>query len=60
MDIEMWRTTPHRKQKPGQVARDKALAAKLAARGPQPLRLLASEIALYGGSCEQEAIHDGG
>jgi hypothetical protein len=58
MDIELWRTTPHRKQKPGQVARDKALAAKLAARGPQPLRPLASEIALYGGSCEQEAIHD--
>lgn len=58
MDIELWRSTPHRKQKPGQVARDKDLAAKLAARGPQPLRALASEIALYGGSCEQEAIHD--
>jgi hypothetical protein len=58
MDIELWRTMPHRKQKPEQVARDRALAAKLAARGPQPLRPLASEIALYGGSCEQEAIQD--
>jgi hypothetical protein len=58
MDIELWRATPHRKQKPEQIARDKALAAKLAARVPQPLRPLASEIALYGGSCEQEAIHD--
>jgi hypothetical protein len=58
MDIDLWRSTPHRRQEDRQIARDKSLAAKLATQGPEPLRQLASEIATYGGSCEQEAIHD--
>jgi len=58
MDIDLWRSTPHRRQEASQVARDKALATKLAAQGPESLRQLASEIAMYGGSCEQEAIQD--
>ena len=58
MDIDLWRSTPHRRQKPAQVARDKSIATRLAAHGPEPLRPLASEIAIYGGSCEQEAIQD--
>jgi hypothetical protein len=58
MDLELWQSTPHRRQEPDQVARDKPIAARLAARGPLALRLLASEIAMYGGSCEQEAIQD--
>jgi hypothetical protein len=58
MDINLWRSAPHRKQDAGQVARDKEQGVKLAARGPGPLRPLASEIAMYGGSCEQEAIQD--
>jgi hypothetical protein len=58
MDIDLWRSTPHRKQKPSQVARDKSTATRLAANGPESLRQLAAEIARYGGSCEQEAIQD--
>lgn len=58
MDLELWQSTPHRRQKPGQIARDKPIAARLAARGPLPLRPLASEIAMYGGSCEQESIQE--
>jgi hypothetical protein len=58
MDLELWQSTPHRRQEPDQVARDKPIAARLAARGPLALRPLASEIAMYGGSCEQEAIQD--
>ena len=58
MNLELWQTTPHRLQKPEQVLRDKKLAAKLAAKGPMGLRPLAEEIALYGGSCEQQPIHD--
>jgi hypothetical protein len=58
MDIELWRSAPHRKQDADQIARDKGRAAKLAAQGPGPLQELASEIAMYGGSCEQEAIQD--
>jgi len=58
MDIDLWRSTPHRRQKPAQVARDKSIATRLATHGPEPLRPLASEIAIYGGSCEQEAIQD--
>jgi hypothetical protein len=58
MNLDLWRSTPHRRQKPEQIARDKALATKLAAKGPEPLRSLAQEIATYGGSCEQEAIQD--
>lgn len=57
MDLELWRTTPHRMQTPEQIARDKQLAAKLAVNGPEPLRPLAREIANRGGSCEQEAVH---
>jgi hypothetical protein len=58
MGLDLWRSTPHRLQKPKQIARDKALATRLAAKGPEPLRALAQEIATYGGSCEQEAIQD--
>jgi hypothetical protein len=58
MDIDLWRSTPHRKQKPSLVARDKSTATRLAANGPESLRQLATEIARYGGSCEQEAIQD--
>ena len=58
MDIDLWRSAPHRKQDADQIARDKEQGAKLAARGPGLLRPLASEIAMYGGSCEQEAIQD--
>jgi hypothetical protein len=58
MDIEFWQSTPHRRQEPDQIARDKPIAAKLAVNGPKPLRPLAFEIAQYGGSCEQEAIQD--
>jgi hypothetical protein len=58
MDLELWQSTPHRRQKPGQIARDRPIAARLAARGPLPLRPLASEIAMYGGSCEQESIQE--
>jgi hypothetical protein len=58
MDLDLWRSAPHRRQKAEQIARDKALAARLAVKGPEPLRSLAQEIATYGGSCEQEAIQD--
>jgi hypothetical protein len=58
MDLELWQSTPHRRQKPDQIARDKPIAAGLAARGPLSLRPLASEIAMYGGSCEQESIQE--
>ena len=58
MGLDLWRSTPHRRQKPEQIARDKALATRLAAKGPESLRPLAQEIATYGGSCEQEAIQD--
>jgi hypothetical protein len=58
MDIGLWRSTPHRRQKPDQITRDKSIAARLALQGPESLRPLASEIAMYGGSCEQEAIYD--
>jgi hypothetical protein len=58
MDLDLWRSTPHRRQKRAQVARDKSIATSLAAHGPKNLRPLASEIAMYGGSCEQEAIQD--
>jgi len=58
MDLELWRSTPHRTQKASQIERDKSLAVKLAVTGPESLRPLAQEIAAYGGSCEQEAIQD--
>jgi len=58
MDVGLWRSAPHRIQKQSQIDRDKSLAAKLAATGPEPLRPLAREIAAAGGSCEQEAIQD--
>jgi len=58
MDLERWRSAPHRTQNASQIARDKSLAAKLAVKGPESLRPLAHEIAMYGGSCEQEAIQD--
>jgi len=58
MDLELWRSAPHRIQKPEQIARDKQLAAKLAVNGPEPLRPLAGEIAHHGGSCEQETVQN--
>ncbi|MEY9857983.1 hypothetical protein ABH935_003596, partial [Catenulispora sp. GAS73] len=58
MDLELWQSTPHRTQETAQVARDKKLAASLAEEGPISLRPLATEIAQYGGSCEQQPIHE--
>lgn len=58
MDLELWVKTPHRKQKPEQIARDKKLAKGLATSGPEALRALAREIELYGGSCEQQPVHE--
>lgn len=58
MDVRLWQSTPHRRQKSEQVRRDKQLAAQLAKNGPASLRALAGEIALYGGSCEQQPIHE--
>jgi hypothetical protein len=58
MDVGLWRSGPHRIQKQSQIDRDKSLAADLAATGPELLRSLAREIAVGGGSCEQEAIQD--
>ncbi|WP_141722503.1 Wadjet anti-phage system protein JetD domain-containing protein [Micromonospora aurantiaca (nom. illeg.)] len=58
MDLELWQTTEHRKQKPALIERDQARAAKLCADGPEDLRSLAGQIAARGGSCEQQAIHD--
>ena len=57
MDLELWQSTPHRIQTPKQIDRDKELAEGLAKSGPLALRPLAHEIALYGGSCEQQPIH---
>ncbi len=57
MDLELWQSTPHRIQSPKQVDRDKKLAEGLAKSGPLALRRLAHEISLYGGSCEQQPIH---
>jgi hypothetical protein len=58
MDIELWRSTPHRRQKAAEVERDKKLATKMSTTGPESLRSLAREIAVHGGSCEQEGIQD--
>jgi hypothetical protein len=57
MDLELWQSAPHRVQKPKQIDRDKKLAEGLAESGPISLRSLAREISLYGGSCEQQPIH---
>jgi hypothetical protein len=58
MNLELWRSAPHRIQKLEQITRDKQLAARLAVNGPEPLRPLAAEIAHHGGSCEQEAVQN--
>lgn len=58
MDLELWQTTVHRRQKPASIERDRSRAAKLYVEGPEDLRPLASHIAARGGSCEQQSIHD--
>jgi hypothetical protein len=58
MDLELWQTSEHRRQKPTAIQRDRSLAAKLAVAGPEELRALATHIAASGGSCEQQSIHD--
>jgi hypothetical protein len=57
MDLYLWQSTPHRIQTAKQIDRDKKLATGLAKTGPLALRPLAQEIAMYGGSCEQQPIH---
>jgi len=56
MDVEIWESTEHRRQKPAQIDRDISLAHRLAVSGPGALRPLAARIAVEGGSCEQEAV----
>lgn len=56
MDLDLWRSAPHRQQSAEQIERDRKIATKLSSTAPESLRSLAHEIAGYGGSCEQEAI----
>ena len=58
MELELWQTTDHRKQRAESIERDRSRAAKLSTQGPENLRLLATHIAERGGSCEQQSIHD--
>jgi hypothetical protein len=58
MDLDLWRSEPHRHQKAPEIERDQKLATTMSTEGPELLRPLASAIAKLGGSCEQESIQD--